>query len=103
MALGSGLDGHFDGFALGDDIKDRHDVVEFDVTGDEILNRNLSRGDVLQGTFVVLGGRAIGAVDVELTVMDQVRVAGDRWVRLGQAAEERNTACLLYTSPSPRD
>ena len=48
------------------------------MAGDQVLDRHLAGGDVLQGPLVVLGGGAVGAVDVQLAVVDQV--------------------CLLYTS-----
>src|SRR5690242_12964387 len=85
---GSGLDRDLDGLSVLDDRERVEDAVEGDVLGDQVLDGYLAGRDVLQGPLVVLGRRAVGAVDVQLAVVHQVAVALDERVGLRQPAEE---------------
>ena len=76
-------------------------AVQRDVLGDQVLDRDLTGGDVLQRPLVVLGRGAVGAVDVQLAVVHQVRVAGDRRVGLGQARRRRRSGRCGRPSRSP--
>src|SRR4051794_3493450 len=91
----SGLDGDLDRFALGHDVEGLEDAVERQVHRDEVLDRDLTTGDVLQRPLVVRRGRTVGPHDHQLSVMDQVRIELDEGVGLRQSAEEGD-------APTPR-
>ena len=52
-AVRSGFDGDLDGFALGDDVEGFQCPVQREVHGDQVLDRDLAAGDVLQRPLVV--------------------------------------------------